>query len=175
MTETQSQRLFVALWPDDEVRTKLSEKQLELKLGDYGRLIPAANLHITLLFLGDVPLNEIPEIEGFVNSIELTPFSFSISKIGFWPHNKIVWAGPEEYKSRVGRLVESDSNWIKEICIRSTKIYTPHVTLARKVRRRVQCALTPIEWRVEKVYLVRSVLSHKGSQYKLIASSGGSG
>ncbi len=174
MTETQSQRLFVALWPEDDVRAKLLNKQLELKLGDYGRLIPAANLHITLLFLGDVPLNEIPEIKRFVNSIELTPFAFSISKIGFWPHNKIVWAGPEDLSVELEDL----SNQIRiglKIYVSDRRRFTPHVTLARKVRRRVQCELTPIEWRVEKVYLVRSVLSHKGSQYKLIASSGGSG
>ena len=174
MTATQSQRLFVALWPEDDVRKKLSNKQLELKLGDYGRLIPAANLHITLLFLGDVPLNEIPEIEGFVKSIELTPFSFSISKIGFWPHNKIVWAGPEDTKVELEDLSNQIQIGLKKY-VSDRRRFSPHVTLARKVRRRVQCTLIPIEWRVGKVYLVRSVLSHKGSQYKLIASSGGSG
>ncbi len=173
MTETQSRRLFVALWPEDEVRTKLSNKQLELNLGDYGRLIPAANLHITLLFMGDVPLNEIPEIESFVKSIELTPFSFTISKIGFWPHNKIVWAGPEDTKPELEELSNQIQIGLKRY-VSGRRKFTPHVTLARKVKRRVQCALTPIEWRVGKVYLVRSVLSHKGSQYKLIASSGGS-
>ena len=174
MTATQSQRLFVALWPEDDVRKKLSNKQLELKLSDYGRLIPAANLHITLLFLGDVPLNEIPEIENFVKSVELTPFSFSISKIGFWPHNKIVWAGPEDTKAELEDLSNQIQIGLKRY-VSDRRKFTPHVTLARKVRRRVQCTLTPIEWRVEKVYLVRSVLSHKGSQYKLIASSGESG
>ena len=174
MTETQSQRLFVALWPEDEVRTKLSNKQLELNLGDYGRLVPATNLHITMLFLGDVPINEIPEIETFVKSIELTPFSFSISKIGFWPHNKIVWAGSEDTKAELEDLSNQIQIGLKRY-VSDRRRFTPHVTLARKVRRRVQCALTPIEWRVGKVYLVRSVLSHKGSQYKLIASSGGSG
>ena len=175
MTETtESQRLFLALWPDDEVRAKLSNKQLELKLGDYCRLIPAANLHITLLFLGDVPLNEIPEIESFVKSIELTPFSFAISKIGFWPHNKIVWAGPENTKAELEDLSNQIQIGLKRY-VSNQRRFTPHVTLARKVRRRVQCELTPIEWRVGKVYLVRSILSHKGSEYKLIASSGGSG
>ncbi len=174
MTETQSQRLFVALWPEDEVRTKLSNKQLELNLGDYGRLVPSANLHITLLFLGDVPLSDIPEIASFVNSIELTPFSFTISRIGFWPHNKIVWAGPEETKAELDDLSNQIRIGLKRY-VSDRRRFAPHVTLARKVRRRVQCELTPIEWRVGKVYLVRSVLSHKGSQYKLIASSGSSG
>lgn len=162
MTETQSQRLFVALWPEDEVRAKLSNKQLELKLGDYGRLIPAANLHITLLFLGDVPINEIPEIQSFVNSIELKPFSFTISKIGFWPHNKIVWAGPEDIKTELEDLSIQIRIGLKRY-VSDRRKFTPHVTLARKVRCRVQCNLTPIEWRVGKVHLVRSVLSHKGS------------
>ena len=174
MTETQSQRLFVALWPEDEVRAKLSKKQLELKLGDYGRLIPAANLHITLLFLGDMPLNEIPEIKSFVSSIQLTPFSFTISRIGFWPHNKIVWAGPEDTETELEDLSNQIRVGLKRY-LSDRRRFTPHVTLARKVRRRVQCELTPIEWQVGKVYLVRSVLSHKGSQYELIASSGTSG
>ena len=173
MTATQSQRLFVALWPEDDVRKKLSNKQLELKLGDYGRLIPAANLHITVLFLGDVPVNEIPEIESFVKSIELTPFSFNISKIGFWPHNKIVWAGPEDTKAELEDLSNQIRVGLKKY-VSDRRRFSPHVTLARKVRRRVQCTLTPIEWRVGIVYLVRSILSHKGSQYKLIASSRGS-
>ncbi len=173
MTETRSQRLFVALWPEDEARTKLSNKQLELKLGDYGRLIPASNLHITLLFLGEVPLNEIPEIESFVKSIELTPFSFTISKIGFWPHNKIVWAGVENIETELEELSNKIRIGLKRY-VSDRRRFTPHVTLARKVRRRVACELTPIEWRVRKVYLVRSVLSHKGSQYKLITSSGSS-
>lgn len=50
--------------------------------------------------------------------------------------------------------------------------FTPHVTLARKVGRRVSCEIAPIEWRVSEICLIRSTLSHEGARYKTLARSG---
>ena len=46
---SDAKRLFVALWPDDEVRQSLA-KIAHKRLHGKGRLVTPANLHLTLFF-----------------------------------------------------------------------------------------------------------------------------
>ena len=70
MTDSQTQRLFVALWPDRTVKAALTDIQTTLELGRFGRPIPEDNLHMTLLFIGEVDQSEIDGIGEFVRQMQ---------------------------------------------------------------------------------------------------------
>lgn len=171
MTDSQTQRLFVALWPDQTVKAALADIQTTLELGRFGRPIPEDNLHMTLLFLGDVDQSDIDGIGDFVRQMQISPFWLSIDKVGFWPHNKITWAGPTIVNAELQDVVKQVRTGMKKFH-RERRNFSAHVTLARKVHRRVSCEIAPIEWHVREICLVRSILTNEGARYKTLARSG---
>ncbi len=156
--------------PDAEVRSALTDLQRQLKLGDHGRPTPPQNLHITMLFLGEVSSSEVPEIAEYVESIEVSPFVLPISKVGYWPQKHIVWAGPAETGPELGELSKRIRKALRKFAP-DRRRFIPHITLARKVRRRVVSPIAPIEWQVRQIRLVRSNLTNEGAHYEMIAHS----
>ena len=47
-------RLFFALWPDASARDALAKLALDVTAVTQGRAVPAAKIHLTLAFLGEV-------------------------------------------------------------------------------------------------------------------------
>ena len=57
------QRLFFALWPTDELRAEIQAATSAIIHASRGRPIPARNLHVTLLFLGDVSAEKLAAVQ----------------------------------------------------------------------------------------------------------------
>ena len=171
MHSSETQRLFVAVWPDRTVRNRLAELQTELKLSEYGRLTPASNFHITLQFLGDVSSDEVRAKQTFVENFKFQPFTLQIDRAGSWPRNEVAWVGSSIPCPEINELANSIKSGLRD-SEKNTKEFVPHITLARKVRRKIHAEIQPIRLQVNRVDLVRSVLSHQGAQYESIAHSG---
>lgn len=59
-----TRRLFFALWPDETLRATFAHATHKAVRASGGRLVPARNLHVTLLFLGSVAERCIPELKA---------------------------------------------------------------------------------------------------------------
>ncbi len=125
---------------------------------------------MTLIFLGEVPQTEIMEIERFVEWFDFVPFSLSISQVGFWSDNGIVWAGPATVSAELSELSKRIQVGLGK-CDANSRKFVPHITLARKMQRRMVCEITPIEWMVRNLHLVRSTLTHAGARYEWLTFS----
>ncbi len=170
MTENRPQRLFVALWPDAAVRSALVDVQAQLGLVRFGRPTPAENLHVTLLFLGEVPHSAVADVEHFVESVEFSPFSLSFSRIGHWRHNGIVWAAPDDVGGELNDLFSRIRTGLGRGGSDQRR-FVPHVTLARKVGRPVGGRMRPVRWAVREVDLVRSTPTNEGARYERLTQS----
>lgn len=62
-------RLFVAVWPTDQVRDRLAEA-IEALLTDELRWVKPENWHVTLAFLGSVPDDELDALVAVLRSIQ---------------------------------------------------------------------------------------------------------
>ncbi len=164
------QRLFFALWPDKEAARALHHVGRELQAACGGRLTRLATVHLTLVFLGEVAPEKIPRLERAAASVREEAFSINFNRYGWWKHNRIVWAMPEETPPPLRRLVQGLETALEQAGISCDKRpYVPHVTLLRKAERRPQGEGLPgAAWAAREFVLVRSVLDREGAAYEVI-------
>ncbi|MEX0959040.1 MAG: RNA 2',3'-cyclic phosphodiesterase [Burkholderiales bacterium] len=165
-------RLFFALWPDERVRRELAAWAHALHRETGGRVTRADSIHLTLLFLGEVEAEDFDRVRELGTGVSASAFDLSIDTAGCWKHNRIAWAAPAAIPQPLAMLAEQLSagggaaGFEPEL-----RPYKPHVTLLRKAQcRPLQWTPSaPIEWRVERFVLVRSILHREGAIYEEMA------
>ncbi len=173
MSEARSQRVFFALWPDDEASAHLSALAHELTARGAGRLIRPSALHLTLAFVGAVTPSQVTQLEEIAAGVRAEAFDLSLDRLGFWPQRGILWAGcresPPPLRRFAGVLVAGLRAAGFAIDHRSGADLVPHITLARRVR----CASlprleTPIRWRATEFALVETDLHPSAASYRTL-------
>lgn len=160
-------RLFFALWPDATTRQAITRATRRAVRTCGGKPTPAANLHVTLAFLGPVT----PEALVRVESVEPPPcaaFELVLDRLGHWDRASVLWLGPRETPVAL-RSLERDL-WDRLVALgfeRERKPYAPHVTLARKARN-VDADVEPVVWRVDGIALVESKTGPRHSRYTVL-------
>lgn len=168
----QTKKLFFALWPDDDIRNRLTKVQENANLGQHGNPTLAEKFHITLLFLGDIKSDRVSELESFTRGIRFNPFTIELNQIGFFRQSDIAWCGTSQFSDELNSLVQTIRTGSPVLPKKAVqKNFVPHVTLARKVRRKITQEIDSIYWTVESCCLVCSVPVDGGVEYKIIASS----
>lgn len=155
-------RLFLAIGLSTEVRDALFEEIRRLKpCCEQGRFTERENLHLTLVFLGEVPSGRVGAAADALESARIPMFALCIGGIGYFrrPGGDVCWAGVENSRALSGAY--------GELCARLTvsgfavekRPYRPHVTLGRGIVLRGDCRapdVPPMRMRVDAVGLMRS-------------------
>lgn len=171
------QRLFFALWPEDVLRQRLADCGRPLMEVVQGRPVATENLHITLVFLGDVDVRQRACLEGVAATIAAglagPPFDLRLDQFGHWPRPRVLWLGARETPVPLSLLVERLAAAARECGLSSdTRPYRPHLTLMRKVARVPDGLLgepfVPLTWSISGFALVRSVARPPGVAYEVL-------
>lgn len=164
-------RLFFALWPDDEVRGALARLARARQRECAGRTVAAHNIHLTLVFLGNVENGRIPELLALAAAIAVPPIDLTVDAVDYWRHNRIVWAGAAQCPEALRALVAQLTRALLLAGFRcEDRPYTPHITLLRDARRApVAKATGGIAWRAREFVLVQSVRQNGAVAYEVIA------
>ena len=72
-----------------------------------GKLTREDSVHMTLLFLGDTPVERLGALAELAATVPFEAFTLDIDKAGCWKHNKIAWVAPSTTPPALARLVES--------------------------------------------------------------------
>jgi RNA 2',3'-cyclic 3'-phosphodiesterase len=167
MSEADTRRLFLALWPDEHIRSGIVARR-EVLGTDCPRRVPDHNLHLTLLFLGDQPADRVAAIETAVTAVEGRPFACVLDRFGWFPGARVLWLGgeaPDAMQILYAGLVEAMTGLGIRMDRRPLR---PHVTLFRKVARRPELPRPePLTWTVVRFELVESV---PGRPYRVLKS-----
>lgn len=170
MNTEKTARLFFALWPNAAVANELDQAAKRLHEMCGGRRTRAETIHLTLAFLGEVELDRVDELLALAGGIHVPSFTLRLTRFGWWPHNRIVWAASEETPRELAQLVDALQERLREAGFEfDAKPFVPHITLLRKAN----CKKNPlpageIEWRAEDFILVRSTLSESGAAYEVV-------
>jgi 2'-5' RNA ligase len=163
-------RLFFAAWPAQDLQARLGGLAQDLKRECGGRATAASNIHLTLLFLGDVDRDRLSRLESIAASIAARRFDLLVDRVEYWHHNRIVWAGVDRCPDALQALVSELGRALEPEGFRpERRPYVPHITLIRNARRRpVASAIAPIGWPVSGLALVESVRREKGRAYEVL-------
>lgn len=132
-------RLFIAIDLPDSVRAMLARRMetMRRKLQGPARWVPPGNLHLTLVFLGQVEarfLDEVKTATGRATAASAA-FRLRLSAGGAFPaagRARVLWAGVEagaELQSLHARLAQELEAFSPNE--EASRTFHPHVTLAR--------------------------------------------
>jgi 2''-5'' RNA ligase len=177
-------RTFVGIKIPQELSSKIfkfsSEKLKNIK-GKI-KLVEEQNLHITLLFLGEIEQNKISEIIDELKKIKHERFSIKIKGLGFFPSHelpRVIWLGSES--PQITNLYDKIKNKLKIFVQKDdSKSFVSHITIAR-VKSHISPAETKKlldengqlefgEFEVKEFHLFESKLTPHGPIYKIIES-----
>ncbi len=176
-------RVFIAINPSLDIKEKLAEKQKEIDRS-FNEFCPVKwtkkdNLHITLLFMGNVEMEDVfnafektEEIAEKVNAFEI-----EINEIEYFPNNnpRMIWV-----KGRESKELKKIQNYLdKELFNRRNKEFSPHMTLGRIRQwqfKRIEKEEIPslgeinLKFRVNSIEVMESELKRSGPNYTILKS-----
>ena len=169
-------RLFLALWPDDDVRNQLTTalKGAGHSILSSGAPVKPENLHMTLLFLGDVSSSESVNLMTSLDSVSFQPFGMRVNQWGHFHKPGILWLGLSENPDALKGLYKQ----IKKIVMKhlkgvSNNDFKPHISLLRNVKSLPQVNdFEVIDWHVNSFALVESKLHSDGVEYTVLKEWG---
>jgi len=128
-------RLFTALDISDETRAALVSLLEQLRPAARFQWSPAANLHITTKFIGELPETDLPNLSAALRAIPKPgPIEISIQGLGWFPnpHSPRVLFANVVYPPALPTLHRDTDAACTTLNIPAeTKKYSPHLTLAR--------------------------------------------
>jgi 2'-5' RNA ligase len=180
-------RLFIAIELPEEVLSALVKIQARLKQQPSSqavRWVDPKGIHLTLKFLGDVPVDQRDTLQDALTRAVhgLLPFDLATGGLGCFPNPKrprVVWVGIQGQMDILHTLRDAVEAQIAPLGYPTEdRPFSPHLTLGR-VRREADrrdvsrlgelVAGTALEqavaWHINQVCLIRSELKPSGAVY----------
>jgi len=181
-------RTFIAVGLDPALRDHCAA--LQEKLGRSAakvKWVERDNIHVTLLFLGEVDDRDLPAICKAVAGVakDHAPFGLSLQGIGAFPdadRPRIVWAGVGDGRAELAALHDALEPPLLDLgCYRrEERAYTPHVTLGRVQGERDAAPLAQAlsgfsNWQggvmdVAAIHVMASELTRDGPMYTVLST-----
>jgi 2'-5' RNA ligase len=157
-------RLFFALWPERRAAEALAAQGARLARAARGRAVPAASLHLTLVFLGEVAAARVAALHRAAGAVEAGGFDLVLDEVGCFRQSGVAWAGcnapPPALLVLQALLAERLG---AEGFAPEGRPFAPHLTLVRRIAVPVASqAIEPIAWRVRTFALVESARARGG-------------
>lgn len=162
-------RLFFALWPDEFTRQRIDAENQRISQTGVRKLKPS-NLHVTLVFLGNVNVEMTAAMVERVARIQASDFSFKLDGIEHWHKPKTLCLTVSQQPKALHDLVEQLATIVADYPIHQhDRPYRAHVTLMRKAKSEYPLTYQPIAWYAHDFVLVESTSTEHGIQYDVLA------
>lgn len=178
-------RIFIAIEMGGEARAELLRLQgvVAQRLGDSIRLVPPEQLHLTLIFLGEIDESRVAAAVDAARRSTDVGGCAALGPAGVFPAEGavgVIWTGLTDPAGRVSRLAEKLAQELRNAGFTiEDRPFTPHVTLGRcrgsadgRRERAVVDALkvAPAPVPVESITVFRSERGGAGSRHIPVAT-----
>jgi len=180
-------RTFIAIELPHELRGLITQHIAQLR-----QAVPEAraswarddNLHLTLKFLGNVPIARVPALSEAlaVATQRIDPFELILSECGVFPSRGqpgVLWIGAKDPSGNLTRLHHEVENECAGLGFeKEARAFQPHLTIARLrtpegARRlaeaHVELGFTPRQLLVTQVIVFKSELHREGSKHTALS------
>lgn len=178
-------RCFLAIPLSDEIKDYLFSLATDLKKefkkhNLKASFVPKKNLHLTLMFLGELSDEKIDQIKNSINNLNVKPFKFRIKTLGVFPNEdfiRVLWVGIEPDKDVIKLQKSIDESLLDVLGLKRDHEFGAHITLARIRESKHAVKILPsikkvklkeIEQSVNSFCLYRSELHKDGAKYFLL-------
>lgn len=130
-----SRRLFFAIELPADIQQSLIAWRAAHFPSDAGRPVAAANLHLTLAFLGDVSAEKQRALEALAGRIRQPGFTLHLDDAGQWLRSRVAWLGTRQPPRGLLQLASMlRAQAARSGCYQSPQPFHPHITLLRDTR-----------------------------------------
>jgi 2'-5' RNA ligase len=178
-------RVFIAVDIGDEIRGRLDALQHTLKKGHSNvRWTQPKNMHLTLAFLGDVPIAELDRVTSGIDRAcrDAKAFELKANGIGTFGktrHPRVIWAGLAACPALTALQLQVGEALLAAEIAFDQKPFSPHLTLGRikSVDSHTPSLLGKLEVSadmpfgsglVSGVELMKSELTPRGAEYTVL-------
>jgi len=166
-----TERLFLALWPDEAVRQQVAGYARKLHRSLEGRRLPPRNWHVTLHYLGPTVAKQRQIVEDIATQTSAPAFSLLLDQAGCWSQPRVAWLGSSRIPDALALLFARLRNALQaQGFALDRRPLRPHMTLMRKVRCPKGELPRPqaVPWRVDRFVLARSHTLPGGAEYEVL-------
>ena len=177
-------RLFAALPVNDAVRSTMGVVIDSLRPYDWPvKWVDPSLAHLTVRFYGNVPRNQMSSLSQRLAAVasDASPVQVRTSAIGAFPSAsrlRVIWIGLDGDVEAVGAIAAAVATATAHIGEPDTRPFEPHITIGR-LRQGArppsnfdaavnEMRLAPTTFSIDKLQLIRSVLSPSGPTYFVI-------
>ncbi|WP_156254738.1 RNA 2',3'-cyclic phosphodiesterase [Sandarakinorhabdus oryzae] len=168
-------RLFVGLDLPDSIKTALLASMGGVA---NARWQTAAQLHLTLRFIGEVDRHQAADIAAALGRVNIRPFAAELGEPGLFDHRgriDALWVGVRPAEALAG-LAKSVNAALTSIGLPpESRAFLPHITVARG-RSMIgatgwpQSPIPRLSWPVDGFALFESRMGKNGSDYAVLAT-----
>ena len=181
-------RAFIAIEISDEVRERLKTLQRDLKkTGAKVGWVAPENIHLTLVFLGDVFRSQVEPLANSLDAVAATfiSFRYEVAGSGFFgpPRSpRVIWVGVNESASAVTDFQARVMTAVHDLGLKTEdRPFHPHLTIGRvRTRDRVDELTSRLasakstrygSVEVHRLLIMQSHLEHQGVRYSVLRES----
>ena len=174
-------RLFVAVELPGEVKDELVRTiDRARSAAPDARWISRENLHLTLVFLGEVAEERIPAIEAALGraAAKHAPIATRLGGAGAFPSSRrarVLWVGLDDPDGALGRLAVACAHALEPLGFTpESRPWTAHLTIARfrtpvTASAIVEADVAPVPFTASEITLFRSRLGRPAPRYEAVA------
>jgi RNA 2',3'-cyclic 3'-phosphodiesterase len=165
-------RLFFALCPDDITRQQCAKITQAINNGE-ARPVNPANLHVTLLFLGNIGTDKEIVLRQEMATILVPKITLHFKQLNFWKKPGVLCLTATDSSPELMALVDNLAIIARKLDIPiDERPFKPHVTLLKKAKELITLEFEPVIWCSRSFCLVESCSLTNGVEYRIIEQWG---
>jgi len=152
-------RCFFAFWPDAATRRAIAQQRDELIALQSNTVRPMRdeNLHLTLVFLGNIDRRQLQQAQVVAKQVNARAFKWCLDGFGYFPRPKVLHYQPGHVPEAALDCQRQLNRALKVAGLpHEQRSWVPHVTLLRKVQSATQKSAPALYWRATEFVLVIS-------------------